>query len=286
MSAFRPHLLLLACLALAAGHLHAQRPPSDEVASKSGPITVVPITHGTLELAQGATVVLIDPARRIMEGPPPPPPPPGAGPDWRPKLEPPTPVTRALYAGLAPPTVLLVTDNHEDHFDPAVIDIVRGPGTVIVAPEVVRSQIPGAGGLANGQRKSVGPVLLEAVPMYNDTVHKEMGMTEPFHTKGRGNGYIVTIDGTRFFIAGDTSCTPEIKALEKIDVAFLPMNLPFTMSPADAAACARAFHPRIVYPYHYAAQDLKGPAAFEREMQGSGIEVRLRDWYTGVPLPK
>jgi L-ascorbate metabolism protein UlaG (beta-lactamase superfamily) len=163
---------------------------------------------------------------------------------------------------------------------------VRSASTVVVAPEVVRSGVSGAGGLANGQTKRVGGVMLEAVPMYNDTTHPEMGMAEPFHTRGRGNGYIVTLDGVRIYIAGDTSCTPELKALKAVDVAFLPMNLPFTMSPEDAAACARAFRPAIVYPYHYLGRDLGAPSVFAKAMQGSGIDVRIRDWYVGVPIPR
>ena len=120
--------------------------------------------------------------------------------------------------------------------------------------------------------------------MYNLSI--ETGEKEPFHTKGRGNGYIVTLGGKRFYFAGDTSCTPEIKALKNIDVAFLPMNLPYTMSSADAVTCASAFKPKIAYPYHYIGPEVKtGPPAFEKALSGSGIEVRRRDWYVGVPLP-
>jgi len=103
---------------------------------------------------------------------------------------------------------------------------------------------------------------------------------ELFHTKGRGNGYVVTLGGKRIYVAGDTECTPEMKALRNIDVAFLPMNLPYTMTPAEAADCAKAFKPKIVYPYHYRGQD---PKAFAAALKGSGIEVRLRDWYPGAP---
>jgi L-ascorbate metabolism protein UlaG (beta-lactamase superfamily) len=163
-----------------------------------------------------------------------------------------------------------------------VIKIVKGPSTVVVGPEVVSSRLAGGGSLANGHLKTVGGVLMEAVPMYNLTIEKDM--TEPFHTKDRGNGYIVTLGGKRFYFAGDTSCTPEIKALKNIDVAFLPMNLPYTMSSADAAQCASAFKPTIVYPYHYIGPELtSGPPAFEKALAGSGIEVRRRDWYVGLP---
>lgn len=292
-------IAVLGLVVFGLAQLSAQRPPADLVAGANGDITVIPLTHGSVELVEGSHVVMIDPARSLLDppyeaGPPPPPPPPagragGAGaPPPPPAAPPPTPVvrppgaaTRKLYAGLKTPTLILVTDIHEDHFDPEVIKMVSGPATVVVGPSVVSSKFPGAGWLANGQSKVVDGITLEAVPMYNLRV--EPGMDEPFHTKGRGNGYIVTIGGTRLYFGGDTACTPEINALKNIDIAFLPMNLPFTMSAADAVECAKAFRPKIAYPYHYLGPDAGGPAAFEKALQGSGIEVRLRDWYVGLP---
>ena len=247
--------------------LSGQRPPSDTVAGANGGITVIPLMHGTVELVEGSHVVLVDPGRSFLDAP----------------GRPPGAATRKLYAGLKPPALILVTDIHEDHFDPDVITIVKGPATVVVGPGVVSGKLAGAGKLANGQLKMVDGVLIEAVPMYNLTIEK--GEQEPFHTKGRGNGYIVTLGGKRFYFAGDTSCTPEIKALKNIDVAFLPMNLPYTMSSADAVQCALAFKPKLVYPYHYIGYEvITGPPAFEKALAGSGIEVRRRDWYTGVQV--
>jgi L-ascorbate metabolism protein UlaG (beta-lactamase superfamily) len=97
-----------------------------------------------------------------------------------------------------------------------------------------------------------------------------------YHEKGRGNGYIVTYGGKRFYFAGDTEGTPEMRALKNIDVAFIPMNLPYTMTPQAAAEAVRAFHPGVVYPYHYRGQDTK---IFAKALEGTGIDVRLRDWY-------
>src|SRR6185369_10450089 len=97
-----------------------------------------------------------------------------------------------------------------------------------------------------------------------------------FHDKGRGDGYVLTLGGKRIYIAGDTECTTEMKNLKDIDVAFVPMNLPYTMPPPEAAACVKAFHPKIVYPYHYRGQD---PATFAAALKDTGIDVRLRDWY-------
>ena len=97
-----------------------------------------------------------------------------------------------------------------------------------------------------------------------------------FHPKGRGNGYVLTYGGKRFYIAGDTEAIPEMRSLKNIEVAFVPMNLPFTMTPADAADAVKAFHPAVVYPYHYRGQDTK---IFAKALEGTGIDVRLREWY-------
>ncbi|MGH9613005.1 MAG: MBL fold metallo-hydrolase, partial [Bryobacteraceae bacterium] len=96
------------------------------------------------------------------------------------------------------------------------------------------------------------------------------------HDKGRGDGYVLTYGGKRFYIAGDTEGTPEMRALKNIDVAFIPMNLPYTMPPEEAAEAVKAFHPKIVYPYHYRGSDL---SVFQKALEGSGIEVRIRNWY-------
>jgi L-ascorbate metabolism protein UlaG (beta-lactamase superfamily) len=128
--------------------------------------------------------------------------------------------------------------------------------------------------MANGQTKTVAGVSIEAVPMYN--LQRGPAAGQLFHTKGRGNGYLLTLGGKRVFIAGDTECVPEIKALKNIDVVFLPMNLPYTMPPAEAADCVKAFKPKIVYPYHFQGQK---PEEFADALKGSGIEVRMLNWY-------
>lgn len=128
--------------------------------------------------------------------------------------------------------------------------------------------------MGNGDKKNVGDVVIEAVPMYNLRPDPDSGAV--WHAKGRGNGYVISIGGKRIYVSGDTACTPEMKSLKNIDVAFLPMNTPFTMPPAEAAECAKAFRPRIAYPYHYFESD---PTLFESVLQGTGIEVRLREWY-------
>ena len=128
--------------------------------------------------------------------------------------------------------------------------------------------------LANGQTKTVAGVTVEAIAMYN--LQRGPAAGQLFHTKGRGNGYVITIGGKRLYFAGDTECTPEMKALKNIDVAFLPMNLPYTMPPSEAADCAKAFQPKIVYPYHFQGQKVED---FQAALKGSGIDVRVLTWY-------
>jgi len=97
-----------------------------------------------------------------------------------------------------------------------------------------------------------------------------------FHDKGRGNGYVLTLGGKRIYIAGDTECTPEMRALQDIDVGFVPMNLPYTMTPEEAAECVRAFSPDVVYPYHFRGQDVN---VFANALRDTPVEVRVRSWY-------
>jgi L-ascorbate metabolism protein UlaG (beta-lactamase superfamily) len=297
------------CIMFACVATFAQRPATDTLPAAGGDITIVPIAHATVEILQGAHVILVDPALEPdpSQMPPPPPPPPalrgtqpgdisGRGsmpappppPPGRGGRSAPPPMTVAQrsvrFSGLKPPTLILVTHEHEDHFDREAIAAFSTPATKVVLPSVVSSQVSGAVAIANGETKMADGVTIEAIPSYNLRPDPQFGDT--FHPKGRGNGYVVTVGGKRLFFAGDTSCTPEIKALKNIDVAFLPMNLPFTMSSADAIECAKAFRPKIAYPYHYQGPERGGPAAFAAALEGSGIEVRVRDWYMSLPAQR
>ncbi len=262
-------------------------------------MSVQPIAHGTVVLLLGRHVVLIDPARFVPGHPEPPredlqemakayiarfgaPPKPSASSDEEPNPDllvsalPIRPEQVARFRRISP-TVILVTHTHTDHLDPRVIAAVRTPQTRIVVPTAAKGMlldVQGAETMANGERITIEDLTIDAVPMYNPKPELQSGTI--FHPKGRGNGYIVSLSGTRVYIAGDTGCTPEMQALSDVEVAFVPMNLPYTMSPDDAAACVRAMKPRIVYPYHFLGSD---PKAFAAALEGTGIEVRLRDWY-------
>lgn len=226
--------------------LHAAA--SDTIPAAGGNITITPVNHATLQITHGSHVIDVDP------------------------------VAQANFGSLAAPTMILVTDIHGDHLDPATIAKLKTPSTKIVAPSAAAARVEGAIVFANGEKKDVDGVSIEAVPMYN--LQRGPAAGQVFHEKGRGNGYIVTLGGKRIYIAGDTECTPEMKALKNIDVAFIPMNLPYTMPPAEAADCVKAFKPAVVYPYHYRGQNIEEFAAALKDTPG--VEVRIRDWYAAT----
>ena len=184
------------------------------------------------------------------------------------------PWSQGNYDGIPQADLVLITDIHGDHLDPPAIAKLRKSGTTLIAPPAAAAQLPDAQVMKNGDVKTWDRWTIEAVPMYN--LKRGPAEGKFYHDKGRGNGYVLTYGGTRFYIAGDTEGIPEMRALKDITVAFVPMNLPYTMTAEEAADAVRAFHPKIVYPYHYRGTDV---SVFAKALAGSGIEVRLRDWY-------
>jgi len=216
---------------------------ADDFATSAGTVKITPIRHASLRMEAGGQVVYLDPAQGDFEN--------------APKAD-----------------LILITDIHGDHLAPPIIEKLKKPGTVIVAPEAVAKTVTVATVVRNGESKTVGPWQIEAIAAYN--IKRGPSEGKLFHDKGRGNGYVVTYGGKRFYFAGDTEGVPEMRALKNIDVAFIPMNLPYTMPPDEAADAVKAFHPKAVYPYHYRGSDL---SVFEKALAGTGIEVRLAKWY-------
>ncbi len=178
----------------------------------------------------------------------------------------------ADYATLPKADLILITHHHGDHLDSAAISRIRDEGTAILGTELVAKNLGGIDVVRNGERREVGQLVIEAVPAYN-LVHKRPN-GQPFHPKGEGNGYVVTAGGARVYIAGDTENTPEMNAQTGIDVAFLPMNLPYTMTPEMVADAAKAFRPKILYPYHFGETDTN--RLVELLKGEKGIEIRVR----------
>jgi L-ascorbate metabolism protein UlaG (beta-lactamase superfamily) len=232
-------LLVICCAAVLAA------PATEEFKTSAGVLKMTPIQHGSLTLEAGGQVIEVDPAISGFGAAPP------------------------DFSKVPKADLVLITDIHDDHLDPASLAKVRKQGTTVVIPGAAAGKVPDGVIMKNGETKKFGTWTVEAIPMYNLK-------NGPYHEKGRGNGYIVTYGGLRVYIAGDTEGIPEMRALKNIDVAFIPMILPYTMSPAEAADAVKAFHPKVVYPYHYGESDLK---VFEAALKGTGIDVRLRNWY-------
>lgn len=232
---------------------------ADTIPATGGNIELTPMAHAHVQIEFGGTVIHIDPSNQ------------------------------ANLAAAKPADLVLITDIHGDHLDPPSIDRVRKATTQYVAPSALADRFPGQTTIINnGETKTVDGVSIMAVGAYNLTRGPAPGQF--YHTKGRGNAYVLTLGGKRVLFTGDTECTPEIKALTNIDVAFVTMNLPFTMTPQEAADCVKAFKPKIVYPYHYRQQGLepadKNQADFVAAMKGTaGVQVKAVDFYPPLPAP-
>lgn len=219
--------------------------PVQTFKTSAGPVDITPIYHASAMIKSGSGSIYIDPA------PP------------------------ANISGLKPGGLILITDIHGDHLNTADITALSDDQTVIVAPAAVQTTVKTAKALANGESTLWHKWKITAVPMYN--IKQTMPNGTPYHPKGRGNGYVLSYGGKNFYFAGDTEGTPEMRALKNIDVAFIPMNLPYTMTPEDAADAVKAFKPKVVIPYHYRGQDIQ---KFANALSGTGIEVRILDWYS------
>ena len=207
-------------------------------------VRITPIYHATAKIQAGRDIIYIDPAKP------------------------------AKIDGMGPGDLILITDIHGDHMDADDVAKLSKSGTTVIAPAAVAKTITQARVLANGQSTLWRDWKITAVPMYNINHNQPNG--QPYHDKGRGNGYVLTFGRKNFYFAGDTEGTPEMKALKNIDVAFIPMNLPYTMTPTEAAEAVKAFHPKVAIPYHYKGQDI---TEFKKALEGTGIQVRLLDWY-------
>jgi len=233
-------LLLAAALAVPTAAL-AQ---TQSFSTKAGAVQITPIYHATARITAGGDTIYIDPAKpaKVESGP---------------KAD-----------------LILITDIHGDHMDAADVAALSKEGTTVIAPAAVAKTITQAKTVANGETTNWKTWKITAVPMYNINHNQPSGA--PYHDKGRGNGYLLNYGGKNFYFAGDTEGVPEMRALKNIDVAFIPMNLPYTMTPAEAADAVKAFKPKVAIPYHYKGQDVE---AFKKALEGSGVEVRLLNWY-------
>jgi L-ascorbate metabolism protein UlaG (beta-lactamase superfamily) len=176
------------------------------------------------------------------------------------------------YNFLPQADIILVTHEHGDHLDAELINKIKKSGTIVMSNRNAAKTIPWAMVMSPGDRQEFRDIVFEAVHAYNIVNERSPG--NPFHPKGEGIGFVLTIGGKKFYIAGDTENTPEMKALKNIEVAFLPMNLPYTMTPEMVADAAKAFRPKILYPYHYGETDTNQIVSL---LKDTGIDVRIRN---------
>ena len=216
---------------------------SDVVPTSDGDLTITFIGHGSLMFEFKQLNISIDPFSRLAD-----------------------------YSQLPKADLILLTHEHQDHLDPLALAEIRTEKTVLVLTETCAGQIQGGIIMHNGDQQIACGIPIEAVPAYNLVHRRENG--QPFHPKGVGNGYVITFGNIRVYIAADTENTPEMKALRDIDIAFLPMNLPYTMTPEMVADAAKAFRPRILYPYHFGNTDTQKLLDLLRDEKD--IEVRIR----------
>ena len=231
------------CLAAMAQTASPAALASDSFATSAGNLDITFVGHGTLILRFAGKTIHIDPYSSLAD-----------------------------YTNLPKADLILVTHGHSDHLDAKAIAAIRTPDTAIIYTEACAAELPGGTVMKNGDTNTDFGFTIEAVPAYNIAHTRDNG--QPFHPKGEGNGYILTFGKTRVYVAGDTENTPEMKALTGIDVAFLPMNLPYTMTPEMVADAARAFKPRILYPYHYGDTDPSKLTALLSDLPE--VEVRIR----------
>jgi L-ascorbate metabolism protein UlaG (beta-lactamase superfamily) len=216
---------------------------ADILKTSAGELKITFIGHGTLMFTFGDKVIHVDPVSK-----------------------------EADYAKLPKADLILLTHHHGDHLDLKALQILTTEKTLIALTEACAQQVKGGVVMKNGDVKIIGGLKIEAVPAYNLVHMRSEG--KPFHPQGEGNGYVVTFGDKRVYVAGDTENTPEMKKLEGIDVAFLPMNLPYTMTPEMVADAAKAFKPKILYPYHYGETD---PAKITELLKDTKeVEVRIR----------
>ncbi len=245
-------VVVLATL-MVASPLFAQLPSTTRVPAAGGDIVITALGHASVQIEQGGKVIIVDPVANQTD-----------------------------LSQAKPADLILVTDIHPDHLDAETIAKLRKPRAPVVIPPDVKAKVPDGTVMRNremlaGDSAPAG-IQVIAVPAYN--IQRGPAPGELYHPRERGQGYLMTIGGKLVYVAGDTECVPAMAQwVRNVDVAFVPMNLPYTMSPSEAAQCVKGFKPKIAIPYHFAGQN---PEEFAEGLKGQPIEVRILNWYPNV----
>ncbi|TYP92632.1 L-ascorbate metabolism protein UlaG, beta-lactamase superfamily [Fodinibius salinus] len=246
MKFFSTLVILLCFVSL---QVQAQRPTADQIKTLNDSLTVQPIQHGTLVMSRNGTDIYVDPVG-----------------------------SASAFDGLDKPDIILITHTHGDHLSIETLDALDTENAQLIVPQTVADALPNKFSnqitvLGNGEQTHLLGINIRAVAMYNLPPSKKK-----YHAKGDGIGYLISDNSDKIYISGDTEGTPEMRALKNIDIAFVCMNLPYTMDVQQAADAVIDFAPAIVYPYHYRGQDIK---QFKQLVNAKNkqIDVRLRNWY-------
>jgi len=246
--------LTLSCLFVCSSLLmFGQRPEADTFKTKKGDLIIQPVLHGTLVMKFNEKIIYVDPYGGAK-----------------------------AFKGMAKPDLILITDIHGDHLNEDTLDAIGINDTPIIVPQAVADKMSEKYQnqlhiLSNDDHKKLFGIDIKALPMYNLPIADDAK-----HVKGRGNGYLLEMGKKKVYISGDTAGIEEMRNLQEIDIAFVCMNLPYTMDVKEAASAVLDFNPRIVYPYHYRGNpDMSDTTVFKSLVNegNADIEVRLRNWY-------
>ena len=215
----------------------------DVITTSAGDLEITFLGHGSLLMVFNEKIIFVDPFSRVAD-----------------------------YSKLPHADLILITHEHRDHLDIGALTSVRAENSTVVLTETCAERVDDGIVMHNGDMITVMDMQIEAVPAYNIVHKRENG--QPFHPRGVGNGYIITFGNQRVYIAADTENIPEMENLQGIDIAFLPMNLPYTMTPEMVADAAKTIQPKILYPYHYGNTNTSDLVELLKEEQE--IEVRIR----------
>jgi L-ascorbate metabolism protein UlaG (beta-lactamase superfamily) len=214
--------------------------PSDTIETNDGPLTIYFIGHATIMMKYKNLIIHIDPVSEYSD-----------------------------YKKMPKADLILVTHEHHDHFDIQAITSLTKKGTAVVLNNAARNILRSGQALEQGDSAIIQGITIKAIPAYNTTAGRDK-----FHPQGRDNGYVLNIGGRNIYLAGDTENTPEMAQLKEIDIAFLPVNQPYTMTPEQFAQAVKDFKPKIVYPYHYGETDLSGLPELLKDVKGTELRIR------------
>ncbi len=217
---------------------------SDTIITSGGDLGITFISHGSLRFDYQQKIIYVDPCSRFAD-----------------------------YSGLPKADLILITHHHFDHLDSALISQLSKSSTQIVGTTLVAESLPGVTIMTNGDTlTTVGRIPIRAVPAYNLIHQRDSG--GPFHPKGEDNGYVITFSDTKVYVASDTENIPEMIELTDIHIAFLPMNLPYTMTPEMVVDAVSKFHPKILYPYHTGDTDIQVLIDLLSDVKDCEVRVR------------